>query len=84
MNWDRVEGNWKQFSGKVKEKWGKLTDDDLTVINGKQEQLVGRRQGRGGEAGQDVGRRSLVLPPPPPRQAFGLGLPLGPGPAADR
>jgi uncharacterized protein YjbJ (UPF0337 family) len=30
MNWDRVEGNWKQFSGKVKEKWGDLTDDDLT------------------------------------------------------
>ena len=42
MNWDRVEGNWKQFSGKVKEKWGKLTDDDLTVIGGKQDQLVGR------------------------------------------
>ena len=34
MNWDRVQGDWKQFTGKVKEKWGKLTDDDLTVING--------------------------------------------------
>ena len=41
MNWDRVEGNWKQVTGKVKEKWGKLTDDD-PVINGKQDQLVGR------------------------------------------
>jgi uncharacterized protein YjbJ (UPF0337 family) len=50
MNWDRVEGNWKQFSGKVKEKWGKLTDDDLTVINGKQDQLVGRIQERYGVA----------------------------------
>jgi uncharacterized protein YjbJ (UPF0337 family) len=44
MNWDRVEGNWKQFSGKVKEKWGKLTDDHLTQINGKRDQLVGRVQ----------------------------------------
>ena len=50
MNWDRVEGNWKQFSGKVKEKWGKLTDDDITVINGKQDQLVGRIQERYGVA----------------------------------
>src|SRR5689334_24645916 len=50
MNWDRVEGNWKQFTGKVKEKWGKLTEDDLTTINGKQEQLVGRIQERYGVA----------------------------------
>lgn len=50
MNWQRIEGNWKQFSGQVKEKWGKLTDDDLTVINGRQEQLVGRIQERYGIA----------------------------------
>ena len=50
MNWDRVEGNWRQFSGKVKEKWGKLTDDDLQVINGQQDQLVGRIQERYGVA----------------------------------
>ena len=50
MNWDRVEGNWKQFSGKGKESWGKLTDDDLTVIDGKQDQLVGRIQERYGIA----------------------------------
>ena len=37
MNWDRIEGDWKQFVGKVKEKWGKLTDDDLAAINGKQD-----------------------------------------------
>jgi uncharacterized protein YjbJ (UPF0337 family) len=44
MNWDRVEGNWKQLKGKVKTKWGKLTDDDLTAINGKREQLEGKLQ----------------------------------------
>jgi uncharacterized protein YjbJ (UPF0337 family) len=44
MNWDRVEGNWKQMTGKVKEKWGKLTDDHLTQIYGKRDQLVGRVQ----------------------------------------
>ena len=54
MNWQRVEGNWKQFSGQVKEKWGKLTDDDLTVINGKQEQLVGRIQERYGSAKEEA------------------------------
>jgi uncharacterized protein YjbJ (UPF0337 family) len=50
MNWDRVEGNWKQFTGKVREKWGKLTDDDLQVINGQQDPLVGRIQERYGVA----------------------------------
>src|SRR5262245_53923800 len=39
---NRVEGNWKQVQGKVKEKWGKLTDDDLTVINGHRDQLEGK------------------------------------------
>jgi len=50
MNWDRIEGNWKQFSGKAKEKWGQLTDDDLTKINGKREQLEGLIQQRYGYA----------------------------------
>jgi uncharacterized protein YjbJ (UPF0337 family) len=44
MNWDRIEGNWKQFTGKVKEQWGKLTDDDIDVIGGKRDQLVGKIQ----------------------------------------
>ena len=48
MNEDRISGNWKQLKGKVKEKWGKLTDDDLTVIEGKREQLVGKIQERYG------------------------------------
>ena len=48
MDWDRIEGNWKQFSGKVKEQWGKLTDDELTQINGKRDQLEGKIQERYG------------------------------------
>jgi uncharacterized protein YjbJ (UPF0337 family) len=58
MNWDRIEGNWKQFSGKVKEKWGKLTDDDLTVINGKRDQLEGKIQERYGY-GRDQAKKEL-------------------------
>ena len=50
MNWDRVEGNWKQFSGKVKEKWGKLTDDDVNQLDGHREYLVGKLQERYGIA----------------------------------
>ena len=50
MNWDQVEGKWKQYEGKVKEKWGKFTDDDLTVINGRRQQLVGKIQERYGTA----------------------------------
>jgi uncharacterized protein YjbJ (UPF0337 family) len=44
MNWDRIEGDWKQFKGNVKQQWGKLTDDQLDVIAGKREQLAGRIQ----------------------------------------
>jgi len=50
MNWDRVEGQWKQFSGKAREKWAKLTDSDLEVIKGKRDQLVGKVQERYGIA----------------------------------
>ena len=50
MNWDRVQGNWKQFTGKAKEKWGQLTDDDLAQINGNREQLEGKIQTRYGYA----------------------------------
>jgi uncharacterized protein YjbJ (UPF0337 family) len=48
MNKDTVEGNWLQFKGKVKEQWGKLTDDDLDVIAGKRDQLLGKIQERHG------------------------------------
>ena len=50
MNEDRIEGNWTQFKGKVQEQWGKLTDDDLDIIAGKRDQLLGRIQERHGIA----------------------------------
>jgi uncharacterized protein YjbJ (UPF0337 family) len=50
MNWDTAKGDWKQFSGKIKEKWGNLTDDDLSKINGQREQLEGKLQERYGIA----------------------------------
>lgn len=50
MDWNRIEGNWKQFKGKAKEKWGDLTDDDLDKINGKRDQLEGIIQERYGIA----------------------------------
>jgi uncharacterized protein YjbJ (UPF0337 family) len=48
MNWDTIKGQWKQFQGKVKEKWSKLTDDDLGLIAGKKDQLLGKLQERYG------------------------------------
>jgi uncharacterized protein YjbJ (UPF0337 family) len=50
MNWDVIQGQWKQMKGKVKEQWGKLTNDDLDVIDGKKDQLVGTLQKRYGYA----------------------------------
>lgn len=50
MNWDQVQGMWKQMSGKVREKWGQLTDDDLQQIAGQRDQLVGKIQERYGIA----------------------------------
>jgi uncharacterized protein YjbJ (UPF0337 family) len=48
MNWDRVEGNWKQVMGKAREEWGKLSNDDIEVVGGRRDQLVGRIQERYG------------------------------------
>lgn len=56
MNWDTIEGNWKQFAGKAREQWGKLTDDDWQVVGGKKDQLVGRLQERYGYAKDEAGR----------------------------
>ncbi len=50
MNWDEIQGAWKQYKGKAKEQWGKLTDDDWDVVEGKKDQLVGRIQERYGMA----------------------------------
>ena len=57
MNWDRIEGKWKQAAGKIKEKWGKLTDDDLQVIGGKRDQLIGKIQDRYGIAKDEAARQ---------------------------
>ncbi|WP_332748557.1 CsbD family protein [Hydrogenophaga sp.] len=54
MNWDRIKGNWKQVTGKVKAEWGKLTDDDLVVVAGHRDQLAGKIQERYGIAKEDA------------------------------
>ncbi len=46
MNWDTIEGKWKQLRGRAKQRWGKLTDDDLDQIGGKKDELVGKLQER--------------------------------------
>ena len=58
MNWDTVAGNWKQMKGRAKQKWAKLTDDDLTYIDGKREQLLGRIQERYGIQ-KDIAEKEL-------------------------
>lgn len=44
MDWDRIEGNWKTFKGRAKQQWGRLTDDDLNMIEGRRDELEGRLQ----------------------------------------
>jgi uncharacterized protein YjbJ (UPF0337 family) len=58
MNTDTLAGNWKQLKGKVKERWGKLTDDDMTVIEGRKDQLVGRLQQRYGYTREEAEREA--------------------------
>jgi uncharacterized protein YjbJ (UPF0337 family) len=50
MNWDTIQGQWKQVKGKVKEQWGRLTDDELDVISGQKDQLIGKLQEKYGYA----------------------------------
>jgi uncharacterized protein YjbJ (UPF0337 family) len=57
MNWDRIQGNWKQVVGKAKAQWGKLTDDDLDVVAGRREQLAGKIQERYGIAKDEVDKQ---------------------------
>ena len=57
MNEDTIKGNWKQLKGKVKEQWGKLTDDDFDVIAGKRDQLLGRIQERHGVSREEAERQ---------------------------
>jgi len=57
MNWDRIEGHWKEVVGKVKEQWGKLTDDDIEVVAGRRDQLVGKIQQRYGVVKEEADKR---------------------------
>jgi len=58
MNWDQIAGQWKQSTGKIKAKWGKLTDDDLKVVEGNRDQLSGKIQERYG-VGKDEADRQI-------------------------
>jgi uncharacterized protein YjbJ (UPF0337 family) len=59
MNLDRVKGNWNQLAGRAKEKWGRLTDDDWKVIEGRRDQLIGKIQERYGIA-RDAAERQVA------------------------
>lgn len=56
--WDQIEGNWKQFQGKAREQWGKVTDDELTQIKGNREQLAGKIQEHYGKT-REVAEREI-------------------------
>jgi len=58
MDWNRVEGNWKQLKGRAKQQWGKLTDDDLTASAGRRDELAGKVQERYGIA-KDAARKQV-------------------------
>ena len=59
MNWDTIQGNWKQLTGQAKQQWGKLTDDDLDQIEGNAEKMVGKLQERYGYARDEAQREAL-------------------------
>ena len=59
MNWDRIEGNWKQFKGQIKEQWGRFTDDELDVVAGKRDQFLGKLQDKYGIT-KDEAQRQLL------------------------
>ena len=58
MNWDQIEGTWKQFTGAARERWGKLTDNDWETIAGKKNQLVGQIQQRYGIAKEEAEKQA--------------------------
>jgi len=57
MNWDQAKGNWKEFKGKVKEQWGELTNDDVDVIEGRRDQLLGTLQKAYGVSKEEAERQ---------------------------
>ena len=58
MNWDQLEGKWKQFTGSAQEHWGKLTDDDMKTLTGQKDNLVGRIQERYGIAKDEAEKQA--------------------------
>lgn len=58
MNWDQIEGKWKQFKGSARQQWGKLTDDDLAMIAGSREKFIGKLQERYGIARDEAQKRA--------------------------
>jgi uncharacterized protein YjbJ (UPF0337 family) len=60
MNWDQIAGNWKQVKGVVRERWGKLTDDDVDVIAGKRDILLGKIQEKHGVAREEAEKELKV------------------------
>ena len=80
MNWDQIEGNWKQFKGKVQKKWGDLTDDECDQIAGNREQLEGKIQEKYGKTKEEAKRQvdewlaeRTVTPPDPAVRQRGWG-----------
>ncbi len=57
MNWEQIKGNWNQLKGQVKTRWGDLTDDDLAVIEGERDKLVGKVQERYGITKEEAERQ---------------------------
>jgi len=58
MNWDQIEGNWKQFVGSARKQWGKLTDSDWQVLKGSKEQLMGKIQERYGSSKEEAQKQA--------------------------
>lgn len=57
MNWDEVQGKWKQMTGRVQKEWGKLTDDDLDQVEGDRDRLVGKIQEQYGVARDEADKQ---------------------------
>lgn len=56
MNWDTIKGNWKQYQGAARERWGKITDDEMQQIKGKRDQLAGKIQEAYGKTKEEAER----------------------------
>jgi len=79
MNWDQIQGKWTQMKGSIRQKWGKLTDDDLAVIAGSKDKLVGKLQERYGlrkeqaQAQFDEWCKTVAAPPEEPSRRRAAG-----------